>query len=278
MNQTKIVCTIGPVSEEKTVLISLIKSGMNMARINLSHGTHQGHQKLIKVIKGAAKETKKTIGIIGDLQGPKIRLGKLPTEGVELKDGQVVFFPTLTKFQPDQLPVTYNKLAQDLKKGHRILIDDGLVELEVVSVKKGLIKAQVINGGKVTSNKGMNFPDSTLSLSSLTKKDKQDIVFALEQGLDWLALSFATGPDDVLTLRRLIKRASKPGQVLPRVMVKIEKHEAITNFDQILKVADGIMIARGDLGIEIPAETVPVHQIEMIEKCRHAGKPVNQNA
>ena len=161
-----------------------------------------------------------------------------------------------------------------MKSGNRILIDDGLLEVEVKKVIGKHIHAIVKNGGTVSSHKGMNFPDSTLRVSSLTEKDREDVRFGVQQGVDWVALSFVTNPNDVRNLRMLIKKFVKQGQVLPRIIVKIEKHEAIERFDEILKVTDGVMVARGDLGVEIPAEEVPVRQKEIIEKCRLAGKPV----
>ncbi|HBK34918.1 MAG: Pyruvate kinase [Candidatus Uhrbacteria bacterium GW2011_GWE2_40_58] len=274
--KTKIVCTIGPASEQISTLTAMIKAGMNVARLNFSHGTHAGHKKLLQSIRVAARSQEEPITIIGDLQGPKIRLGELPEEGITLVSGEEIIFSPGKPFQRSAgyLPVTYAKLAQEVKPGHRILIDDGLIETVVRKVSGGLIIAKVKNSGRVTSHKGMNFPDSVLSLSSLTTKDRVDVLFGVEQGVDWIALSFVKSATDVHKLRFLIKRALKPKQIPPRIIVKIEKHEAITNFDEILKAADGIMVARGDLGIEISAEEVPVRQKEMIEKCRRAGKPV----
>ena len=274
--QTKIVCTIGPACDRVTTLTSMIKAGMNVARLNFSHGTHTGHAALVKNVRSAARASGKPLTLIGDLQGPKIRLGELPEKGISLAAGsEVVFSPEKPyEHKTGHLPVTFAHLANDVKPGHRILIDDGIIELVVKKVAKGLIFVKVRNSGKVTSHKGMNFPDSTLSLSSLTPKDHKDIEFGVAQEVDWMAISFVTSAKDVKKLRFLIKKAGKPSQVLPKIIVKIEKHEAITNFDEILKVADGIMVARGDLGVEISAEEVPVRQKEIIEKCRLAGKPV----
>jgi pyruvate kinase len=273
--RTKIICTIGPASASESKLASLMRAGMNVARLNFSHATHKDHGRLIRSIRSAARRQNLLVPIIGDLQGPKIRLGVLPKEGVELRAGSVVKFTTSTsEFKNGVIPVTYKKLHKDVVKGERMLIDDGILELKVEKIQSTFIHAKVINGGVVTSHKGMNFPDSTLHVSAFTAKDKKDALFAVEKGLDWIALSFVTEPKEIVSLKRLIKRATPAGQVPARVIVKIEKHEAIENFDDILKVTDGVMIARGDLGVEIPAEEVPVRQKEIIEKCRRAGKPV----
>lgn len=275
MKRTKVICTIGPTSESATKIRSMLRAGMDAARLNLSHGTHAGHKKKIRTIRATAKGLGKFVPIIGDLQGPKIRLGELPATGVDLKAGEVYIFSTAVDlYKGKEIPVTYKQLHRDVKIGHRFLIDDGLLELKITKVNKQSIHAHVISGGRVTSHKGMNFPDSTLSISSITQKDQADIVFAVEQGLDWIALSFVKNEQDVRQLRRLIQQAAKPDQRLPRIIVKIEKHEAIDRFAEILKETDAVMIARGDLGIEIPAAEVPVRQKELIERCREAGKPV----
>ncbi len=275
MKRTKIVCTIGPASEEPRILRAMVKEGMNMARLNFSHGTHTSHALLMRHIRAAAKSANEPVGILGDLQGPKIRLGVLPEIGVDLRSGsQIGFSTSATTYREGLLPVSYRNLHKDVKPGARILIDDGLLDVRVKAVQGTTIWTEVVNGGRVTSHKGMNFPDTTLHVSAITAKDKEDIIFGVKQGVDWLALSFVTAAKDVRVLRRLIKHAGRRGQILPRIMVKIEKHEAIDHFDEILKETDGIMVARGDLGIEIPAEEVPIRQKEIIEKCRLAGKPV----
>ncbi len=260
---------------------------MDVARLNFSHGTHASHAKLVRLVRKTATALSKPIAIMGDLQGPKIRLGVLPEAGISLPTGSVVIFitenpPTLTKggagggtsVRGTFVPVTYANLYKDVAVGHRILMDDGLLEAVVTKIFGKQIFAEMKNGGLVTSHKGMNFPDSTLKVSALTKKDHEDIVFGVEQGVEWLALSFVTSAKDVKTLRSLIKKAGKPNQILPRIIVKIEKHEAIKNFKEILDATDAVMVARGDLGVEIPAQEVPERQKEIIELCRHAGKPV----
>lgn len=252
-----------------------MRAWMDGARLNLSHGTHVSHKKMLHQIRATSKQIGKHVPVLGDLQGPKIRLGELPPAGIQLKPHKTYIFSTAAlSYSGRDIPVTYKHLHLDLKVGHRFLIDDGLLELKITKIVKQRIYAIVMSGGLVTSHKGMNFPDSTLSVDSITQKDKEDIVFAVAEGMDWLALSFVKSAQDVRHLRRLIAQAAKPGQVLPRIIVKIEKHEAIDRFEEILKETDGVMIARGDLSIEIPAEEVPVRQKEIIERCRAAGKPV----
>jgi pyruvate kinase len=275
MNRTKIVCTVGPASASATKLKSMIRAGMDMARLNFSHGAQASHKKLLRLVRTTSKQIGKYVGVLGDLQGPKIRLGELPEAGVMLKPHETYLFSTaIEHYNGKEIPVTYKHLHRDVSVGHRFLIDDGLLELKITKIVKQNIHAVVMSGGLVTSHKGMNFPDLTLSVDPITQKDKEDIIFAVREEVDWLALSFATRADDVRRLRRLIKQAGKPGQILPRIIVKIEKREAIEQFEEILKETDGMMIARGDLGIEIPAEEVPVRQKEMIERCRASGKPV----
>ncbi len=276
--RTKIVCTIGPASKNPAILRAMIASGMNAARLNFSHGTHKEHALLMKNILASAKALHEPVAILQDLQGPKIRLGNLPESGVVLKARQHMTFKTDAKRfvlgEAPVFPVTYADLHKDVKVGHRILIDDGLIEVKVVKIHGHEILSQVVNGGRVSSHKGMNFPDSTLRISPITDKDRKDLAFGVKQGVDFVALSFVTSAKDVVRLRSLLKRAGRRGQALPRIIGKIEKHEAIARFDEILAAADGIMVARGDLGIEIPSEEVPIRQKEIIEKCRQAGKPV----
>ncbi len=275
MRRTHIVCTVGPASEKPVMIEKMMRAGMDVARLNFSHATHKDHARLIASIRSAARKLGKHVSIIGDLQGPKIRLGVLPEGGVELASGALVTLTTASeKFVGGRIPVTYKNLHKDLKKGHRILIEDGIFELVVTGVIGQTIQAKVINGGKVTSHKGMNFPDSTLKVSAITPKDKEDALFGIEKGVEWLALSFVISASAVRSFKTLIKKHTPKGNPLAKVMVKIEKHEAIDHFEEILKAADGIMIARGDLGVEIAAEQVPIRQKELIHACRHAGKPV----
>ena len=276
--RTKIVCTIGPASSDLKILKKMMAAGMNVARLNFSHGNYVSHAKLLKTIRMAAKQTCESIAILQDLQGPKIRVGKLPKDGLLLKSGEVWNFSTkifsYKKSKFNVLPVTYKKMSRDVKTGQRIFLDDGLMEVKIEKVRDGEVFARVIVGGKLLSHKGLNFPDSTLKVSSLSEKDKKDLAFGLRQKVDWVALSFVASGKDVKDLRALINKKVKNKKVAPKILVKIEKHEAIKNFEEILALADGVMVARGDLGVEIPAEEVPVRQKEIIERCRRAGKPV----
>lgn len=272
--RTKIICTIGPASETEAVISALIKNGMNNARLNFSHGTHASHKIMIKNIRGAAESNKKIIGIIADLQGPKIRVGELPAEGVNLKNGATVVLTT-SKAGGKKLPVTYSGLHRDVKRGERLFLDDGLLELKAERVTGRDIFCKVINGGKLTSHKGINLPDSKIRLSSLTKKDKEDLVFAMGQNVDFVAISFVRSAKDVKELTSLINKNAKKFRVKkPRTIVKIEKGEALENFVEILELVDAVMVARGDLAVETPAEDVPLRQKEIIALCRQAGKPV----
>jgi pyruvate kinase len=271
IKRTKIVCTIGPASESKAMLTRLVKAGMNVCRLNFSHGEYPWHARAIKTIRAIAKATGEPLAILQDLQGPKIRVGNLPKEGVVLKTGKSVTFTTSSEaYRGGKIPLTYRKLHADVKSGHRILLDDGLLEVKVTKVRGRDIVATVLNGGTLTSHKGMNLPDTVLDIPALSEKDRQDVAFGVEQGVDWIALSFVKSAADVQLLRDLItKQGGKQ-----KIIAKIEKHEAIRNFAGILTAVDGIMVARGDLGVEIPAAEVPIRQKEIIEQCRAAGKPV----
>lgn len=275
LKRTKILCTIGPACQTPAALYALVRAGMNVARLNFSHGTHAEHAVLYTHVRAAAARAGEPVAVLADLQGPKIRLDVLPEKGIEMKTGTSVTFTTGTcgEGRGTCIPVTYKDLHKDVKVGHRILIEDGLYEVRVVAVHGKDIRTKVINGGTLFSHKGMNFPDTVLRVPALTAKDKADAIFATKIGADWLALSFVTSPDDVRALRRLVKSASK-NRVPPRIMVKIEKHEAVDRFEEILSETDGVMIARGDLGVEIPPEDVPIRQKAMVELARLAGKPV----
>ena len=274
--RTKIVATIGPASSSVPMLTRMIKAGMNVCRLNFSHGTHVEHKRLVKNIHAASKRAGEQVAILQDLQGPKMRVGTLPKEGVDLKKGATVSFDTgLDEYKGTALPVTYKLMHKDVKKGDRILINDGLLEVHVTGVRGKKINAKVIFGGHLSSHKGMNLPDSKISASSFTKKDHADLLFGLEQGVDWVALSFVTSPDVVVEVKRLIQsRCRSIGCTAPKVIVKIERAEAVEQFAEILEAADGIMLARGDLGIEVPFEEVPIIQKEFIEICRQSGKPI----
>lgn len=271
MKRTKIVCTIGPASNAPATISKLIASGMNVARMNMSHGEHSWHSATIKSVRAAAKKAKTSIGILVDLQGPKIRVGSLPDAGIQLASGDKVVFSTDPKDKlPEFIPVTCAGLHEDVKVGEKMLFDDGLLDAVITGVSGRRVMAKIGTGGLLKSKKGMNLPDSDLKQSSMTEKDYADAKFGLKEKADWIALSFVRSAADVLELRKFI--GSSP--TAPKIIVKIEKPQALANFDSILAVTDAVMVARGDLGVEIPAEQVPIAQKMMIEKCLAAGKPV----
>lgn len=277
MKRTKIVCTIGPTSDSRPMLKKMMQAGMNVARLNFSHNVHAYHLKVIKTIRALSKEMKTPIAVLQDLQGPRIRLGDLPEQGVELKRGQKIALTTGKKGR-NFIPVTYEKMHTDVKAGQRILIADGLIELRVEAVRGREIYCTVVNGGKITSHKGINLPDSAVSVPSVSDKDREDLLFGVQNGVDFVALSFVRCAADVKHLRELIGAAEKKlkikKQSLIKIIVKIERREAIENIDSIMEAADGVMVARGDLGIELPAEDVPILQKSIVDKCLAAGKPV----
>ncbi len=278
MKRTKIVCTIGPSSEAPSILKKMIKAGMNVARLNFSHGTHEWHKNIIKVIKQISEKTGQPLGIIGDLQGPRIRVGDLPKEGVILHPKSEIILTTDLGKINNKIPITYSNLHKDVCPGHRILLDEGLIELKVLKVSGCDIISEVVVGGLLTSHKGVNLPDTSVSLPPLTEKDRNDLKFAVEEGIDWVALSFVSRASEIYDLRYLIHEYEKelklPKEAPIKIIAKIEKHEAVKNFSEILEAADGIMIARGDLGIETPAPKVPLVQKWIIDKCLEAAKPV----
>jgi pyruvate kinase len=275
MKRTKIVCTLGPSSNNEKILTQLIRAGMNVARLNFSHGTYAEHKKVINLIRKLSKKFDQPITILQDLQGPRIRLGILPEKGIILKAKGKVILTTALKakyaIKPIKLPVTYNQLHKDVKAGQKILISDGLIKLRVIKVKGFEIECIVIDAGTVFSHKGMNFPETKLAIPTITAKDKKDLDFGIKSEVDMVALSFVRNADDVLDLKKMIKKLELKYQgkkALPtQVIVKIEKPEAVKNFSKILEVTDGVMVARGDLGIEMPAADVPLVQKMMIEKC-----------
>jgi len=276
MKRTKIVCTIGPASDKKNILKKMIKAGMNIARLNFSHNVLTYHGKVIKMIREISKETGNTIAIIQDLQGPRIRLGDLPEKGIVIKKGQSVVLTTGKK-SGEKIPVTYDKMHKDVASKQRVLIADGLIELEVLSVSGKDMVCKVVTGGTLFSHKGINLPDTNVTVPSLSDKDKKDLLFGVKQGVDYVALSFVRTAKDVYDLKYLIQKyVKKLGLKLPpiRIVVKIERKEAIKNIDEIIEATDAIMVARGDLGIELPAEDVPLMQKMIIDKCLQAAKPV----
>ncbi len=274
MLRVKIVCTIGPASREPEVLRKLMQAGMNVARLNLSHGTHEYHAETIRRVRALAMELSKPVAILADLQGPKLRVGQMQEGGVPLETGQEVVLTTEPIVgKPGRIPIQNPDLPSMVKSGERILLDDGLMELRVTQVTEKEIHARVINGGLLKDRKGMNLPDSDLTIPALTKKDRKDVLFALEQHVDWIALSFVRRAKEVRALRRIIDKHSPLDWCTP-IIAKIEKPEAVRRIQEIIQAADGIMVARGDLGIETSPEAVPMVQKRIIALCNEAGKPV----
>ncbi|MEM9117368.1 MAG: pyruvate kinase [Cyanobacteria bacterium P01_F01_bin.56] len=273
LRRTKIVATIGPATQKPEVLRSLIEAGATTLRLNFSHGTHEDHQRSVRLIRQVSFELNQPVGILQDLQGPKIRLGRFEDGSIHLNKGDE--FTLTSRSLPGTArisSVTYEPLAQEVPNGATILLDDGKVEMQVESVDQdqGELHCRVVVGGVLSNNKGVNFPGVYLSIKALTEKDKKDLVFGLGQGVDWVALSFVRNPQDVLEIKELIANA---GKRVP-VIVKIEKHEAIEQMDAILSLSDGVMVARGDLGVELPPEEVPILQKRLISTANRLGIPV----
>jgi pyruvate kinase len=278
--RTKIVCTIGPSSGDLNVLKKMMKAGMNVARFNFSHGVYEKHAEMIKNLRQAAEETGEPVAILQDLQGPKIRVGELPDSGVILEQGTHIVLSTEERVELPKIGLTYQNLHNDVRPGARLLLDDGLIEMKVISILGKDITCEVVTGGVLYSHKGLNLPTVSLSIPAITAKDQEDLRFGVAQDVDWVALSFVRTAKEIYDLRELIKKLEEDlggqneSRAPIRVVAKIEKHEAIKNIDEIIEAADGIMIARGDLGIEMPAEEVPILQKVIIDKCREKAKPV----
>ena len=271
--RTKIVATIGPATQSEEIITDLIKAGVTTFRLNFSHGDHKDHQERIKTIRKVSENLDLDIGILQDLQGPKIRLGRFKDGPVKVKKGDK-FSLTSNEVECTKsiANVTYNKLAQEVTSGKRILLDDGKIEMivEKVDIGNNLLECKVTVGGVLSNNKGVNFPDVQLSVKALTDKDIEDLEFGLTAGVDWIALSFVRNPSDINEIKNLI---NKNGHSIP-VVAKIEKFEAIDQIDSILPLCDGVMVARGDLGVEMPAEEVPLLQKELIRKANTLGIPI----
>ena len=265
-DRTKIVCTLGPASATPEVIGSLLDAGMSVARINFSHGTHETHARTIGIVRQLAAERKRPVAILGDLQGPRIRIGDLEAP-VSVAPGDEVILCEETMCTGTDLPVTYTDIARDVKAGDRVLIDDGLIELVVLDIKAPRVVTRVLHGGEIRSHKGMNLPGVQVSAPSITDKDRADAKFAAEQGLDYLALSFVRRVQDLTELRELI-----PRDLL--IISKIEKDSALDDIENIIRASDGVMVARGDLGVELPFEEVPLVQKRLIRLANQIGRPV----
>lgn len=272
-HRTKIVATVGPGCANPETLRQMILAGANTFRLNFSHGTHEVHQLSIRLIRQVENELNIPVGILQDLQGPKIRLGKFPCGTVELKEGdRYILTSRDVECNKDISCISYEYLAQEVPINARILIDDGKIEMVVkdIDLEKKDLHCEVIIGGTLSSNKGVNFPNVYLSVKALTDKDKKDLMFGLDQRVDWVALSFVRNPEDILEIKDLI---SSTGKSTP-VIAKIEKHEAIEQMEEILALCDGVMVARGDLGVELPAEDVPILQKRLIRTANRLGIPI----
>lgn len=269
--KTKILATIGPASNNYEMIKSLALAGANVFRLNFSHGSHEVHQEVIKIIRQVNKEMNCNLGILQDLQGPKIRVGEVENNGVEIKPGDKITITNDPVVGTSSLVSTvYKNLPQDVQTGEHILIDDGNLEVVVNDTDGKNVNCTVIHGGILKSRKGINLPNTKVSAPSLTEKDIEDLHFGLEQDVDWIALSFVRSAEDIHDLRNRIQAAGKHC----KIVAKIEKPEALENIDSIIEATDAIMVARGDLGVEVPMEIVPLWQKKMVEKCKVACKPV----
>ncbi|MDX1640274.1 MAG: pyruvate kinase [Balneolaceae bacterium] len=269
--RTKIVCTLGPSSNTLEGIENLYQAGMNVVRINFSHGSHEDHKRTIGYVRQVAKKYQYSLPVLMDLQGPKIRVGNMKEGGQFVESGAIVKLTTEDVEGTNEIiPIDYPNLSQDAVEGNQILIDDGLLELKIIKKNASELTAKVVVGGVLKSRKGVNLPDVDISMSSLTEKDIQDLEFGLDIGVDFVAMSFVRSARDVQDVISRI-RAKKSNAA---IIAKIEKPEAVDVIDEIIEEADGIMVARGDLGIEIPSEQVPLVQKKIIERCRMAGKPV----
>ena len=268
----KIVCTLGPASNSSEMIVRLMHAGMDVARLNFSHGTHEDHARTIKRVREASARLSKPIGILADLQGPKIRTGALKgRQPVQLVKGQR-FTISIRPVEgtSEGVSTTYTRMARDVSRGDRILLGDGLIELQVISTTSTQVNCKVVNGGLLGEHKGINLPGVRLRIPAVTPKDHEDLVFALEQGANFVAVSFVRSAKDVLQAKKAILRAKHDVPVI----AKLEKPEAIDNLDEILLVSDGVMVARGDLGVEMSPEKVPVVQKQIIARACEARRPV----
>lgn len=299
MKRTKIVCTIGPASEKQSTMQQMIAAGMDVARLNFSHNKHEHHAMLIKNLHAAAKKVNRSVAILQDLQGPRIRIGEIAPEGIPIKVGASVTLMPQRDYNAQKgktkdtiVPIQVPGLHKDLKKTDIILIEDGTIQLEVTAIRGQHIVCEVLAGDIIKTHKGMNFPTATIHAPALTAKDKADVAFGIKQGVDFVALSFVKNAADIHNLRAMIAKLEKQNgrgkqrdfkkprrdTVWPftetKIIAKIERKEAVTNFDEILSAVDGIMVARGDLGLEIPIAELPLVQKRIVRRCIEEGKPV----
>lgn len=270
-SRTKIIATFGPAVNSREVMIDLIKAGADVIRFNFSHGDHAFHKAGMEMVKSINEQYNTNVAILADLQGPKIRVGVVENNSVKLVEGSIVELTSKEQVTTaDKIYISYEYLEQDVKKDELILMDDGKLQLKIVETGQGLVKAKVVAGGELSSKKGVNFPKTKTSVPALTTKDLTDLRFAVENDVNWIALSFVRSADDVKTLRSLID----PQKTFIKVIAKIEKPEALEVIDEIIHESDAIMVARGDLGVEVPIEKMPLVQKEIVKKSINAAKPV----
>ncbi len=271
MLRTKIVCTLGPASDDEATIRAFVEAGMAVARVNFSHGTHEDQARRIGTVRRVADETGRPVAILADLQGPKLRVGVLPSEGITLTQGETVTLKDLeSATEPATIPLPHPEVLREVRPGERMLLDDGLLELQVLEGDGSYVRARVLVGGVLKSRKGLSLPHTSILMPSVTEKDRVDAAFALEQEVDYFALSFVRRGDDVAQLRAWLQERQSDTPII----AKIEKPEALDCIDEILSASDGLMVARGDLGVEAPAEEVPIAQKRIIRACNEACKPV----
>lgn len=272
MRKTKIICTIGPAVDTDEMIEKLILNGMNIARINFSHGNYEEQKDRIERIKRVRENIRKPVSLLLDTKGPEIRIGKFANDMIDLKSGDI-FTLVCDDILGDEtkVSITYKELYKEINIGTTILINDGTIEVKVIKIEDRNIICEVINGGKLTNRKSINIPEMKINLPSITEKDIDDIKFGIMAGFDYIAASFVRKPEDIIAIKNVLNENN--GQHI-KVIAKIENREGIENFDKILEIADGIMVARGDLGVEIPMEEVPIRQKEFVSKCIKHGKPV----
>ena len=269
---TKIICTMGPSINNEEMLIKMFNAGMNVARINFSHGTHESAAEQINMIRSASKKAEKYIGIMLDTKGPEIRTGIFENGAVEYKQGDIVkLVKNETICNKEQIYITCKELFNDVKKGDKLLVDDGKITLKILSVNENEITVEFLNDGTISNKKGINAPGIDLTMPFISEKDYEDIKFGCEQGIDLIALSFVRTADDVLQVREILKEC---GNTNIEIISKIESQQGIDNLKEIIKVSDGIMVARGDLGVEVATELVPLYQKKIIKMANSYGKPV----
>lgn len=281
-NRTKIVCTVGPSCWDRKILTAMARAGMDMVRLNMAHGEYEEHQKIIELIRDIGRELSIPLGIEVDLQGPKIRVGKIAAEGVKLVEGKELVFTTNPKYArkavadltKDKVFVQYANLHRDVDAGARMMLADGKMAVKVLSVHGHDIVCRVTTGGMLTSHKGLNFPDTSISVATITDKDKEDLHFAIKHEADWVGLSFVRAPEDITELRELIHKDSHVKKPATKITAKIETHEALDHLEEIVKLSDGVVIARGDMGPEVSMTAVPEYQKKITTVSLAAMKPV----